>query len=714
MPRHRERTTTKGKWTKEELAKAVEAVSAGNSLRSTARKFGIPFSTLQDRIKKNVPITGPSLGRHSTFSAEVEKGMAENIKLLAKLFYGLSPLQVRNAAFIYAEKHNIKHNFNRERKLAGKDWLYGFFKRNPSITIRQPEATSMNRVTAFNIDEVKLFFQNLEDVMQKHQFTGSKVYNMDETGVTTVQDPGTIIAERGQKRVGSVTSYERGKNITVICAMSASGSYIPPMFIYPRQRMSPQLCKDGPAEAIYHCSKNGWTNEELFIIWLKHFVKFAKPSADEPVLLILDNHYSHSSYAAYMFCRENFIVVVSIPPHTSHRMQPLDVAFYGPLKNAFRKECDLFMKSHAMQKITPFDVASIFNKAYCNTATIQKGVSGFKASGIFPIDPNIFGEEDFLASNYLLGTRNDSVTVMDSPNTINPLDQNETMDQVQTDQAATAPEVNSLSGTSTSVQTQIDRPTTAPEVNSLPGPSATVQTVRDQAATAPEVNSLPGTSTSVQITANLSDITNILPEENIIIVTPSKTILSPLPLPKTTKRASTKQHSAILTATPMKEVLEKKLKKKEEKQLKLNQKVTKNMNKSTYQKTNTKTNKKTKKKTMKTTQKKNIGIDIKKRQRKNTISKSTEDFSSSDEEILSTKRKKLPLKSPESSTTDEASPKNKETCSICKEFGKNEVWYRCRSCGRWTHEECSGADSPESYVCDYCESKRELIRRLNL
>lgn len=51
--------------------------------------------------------------------------MAEDIKLPAKFFYGLSPLQMRNASFIYAEKHNIKHNFNRQRKLAGEDRLYG-------------------------------------------------------------------------------------------------------------------------------------------------------------------------------------------------------------------------------------------------------------------------------------------------------------------------------------------------------------------------------------------------------------------------------------------------------------------------------------------------------------------------------------------------------------------------------------------------------------
>lgn len=38
----------------------------------------------------------------------------------------------------------------------------------------------------------------------------------------------------------------------------------PPMFIFPRKRMTPTLEKDGPAGAIYKCSDNGWINEELF------------------------------------------------------------------------------------------------------------------------------------------------------------------------------------------------------------------------------------------------------------------------------------------------------------------------------------------------------------------------------------------------------------------------------------------------------------------
>lgn len=43
-----------------------------------------------------------------------------------------------------------------------------------------------------------------------------------------------------------------------------------------------------------------------------------------------------------------------------------------------------------------------------------------------------------------------------------------------------------------------------------------------------------------------------------------------------------------------------------------------------------------------------------------------------------------------------------EMCLICEERGKDEVWYRCTSCGYWVHAECSGADSPNDYKCDIC------------
>jgi hypothetical protein len=177
--------------------------------------------------------------------------------------------------------------------------------------------------------------------------------------------------------------------------MNAARGFIPTMFIYPRQRMSPTLGKDGPPGALYKCSKNGWTNEDLFMSWLQHFFDHVKPNPQKPILPLLDNHYSHITLEQYKFCKQNGIIIVSIPPHSSHRVQPPDFTFFGQLKKAYHRECDIFLKIRAQRVIRPDDFAALFNKAYSSVATIAKSLSGFKDTGIYPLNPNLFTDEDF-------------------------------------------------------------------------------------------------------------------------------------------------------------------------------------------------------------------------------------------------------------------------------------------------------------------------------
>lgn len=100
----------------------------------------------------------------------------------------------------------------------------------------------------------------------------------------------------------------------------------------------------------------------LFLEWMKHFIKVAKPSAEEPVLFIMDNHESHINLESYELGKEKNVHIVSIPPHSSHRLQPLDLAFYGPLKKSFHAECDRFFRANRFQKIIVQDIASISTK----------------------------------------------------------------------------------------------------------------------------------------------------------------------------------------------------------------------------------------------------------------------------------------------------------------------------------------------------------------
>lgn len=79
-------------------------------------------------------------------------------------------------------------------------------------------------------------------------------------------------------------------------------------------------------------SKTGWMNADIFVKVLEHIKKNMNSSVDNKVLLIVDNRETHVSSAAINYCRENGIVMLSFPPHCTHKMQLLDVGIYGPFK----------------------------------------------------------------------------------------------------------------------------------------------------------------------------------------------------------------------------------------------------------------------------------------------------------------------------------------------------------------------------------------------
>ena len=60
--------------------------------------------------------------------------------------------------------------------------------------------------------------------MTKHSFTAQQIFNVDESGITTVQKPTKIIAETGSKQVGKLVSAEKGMTTTIVCAMSPAGT----------------------------------------------------------------------------------------------------------------------------------------------------------------------------------------------------------------------------------------------------------------------------------------------------------------------------------------------------------------------------------------------------------------------------------------------------------------------------------------------------------
>lgn len=370
--RNYERTTTRQSWDEDNMRKAIQAVNDGTmGYLKAAETYEVPKSTLERRVKKfrqNKDLnssTCKGLGRYKrTFSNSEEKRLTEDLLFMESRLYFLTYEDVRRLAFQHAEANNIDHPFDRKSKLAGKDWLTGFMKRNPKLTLRSPMPTSMTKTMELN--SVRMFFDSLQQLIDEYKFPSTKIYNVDEIVLT-----------------------EEGQLTTAILCICADGNNIPPVLISPNIRRKKKLLDGAPPGTILVSHPSGLIQNESFIEWLNHFIASVKPKKDNPVLLLLNGSSSYTKNLPFINkAKENGVIILSFPPHCTHILQPLDVSVKGPMITYYTQKVNMWLEKNRGK----LPVATLFEAAYCKAATKKNAVSGFSMTGIFPINRNIFGK----------------------------------------------------------------------------------------------------------------------------------------------------------------------------------------------------------------------------------------------------------------------------------------------------------------------------------
>ena len=115
-------------------------------------------------------------------------------------------------------------------------------------------------------------------------------------------------------------------------------------------------------------------------------------------LLILDGHSSHESLGLLEAAKAATIHVFSLPPHTTHDLQPLDKTVFGSLKKHYNAKCSEYMVAHPDHKIDKQSWPALFASSLEAGVSPANLISGFQACGIYPFNPNIIGEHGYAPS----------------------------------------------------------------------------------------------------------------------------------------------------------------------------------------------------------------------------------------------------------------------------------------------------------------------------
>ena len=241
-------------------------------------------------------------------------------------------------------------------------WWASFVARHPKLTLRTPATLSLARANATDHVVIDNYFDE-------------QIFNMDETGMPF--DPQPLVTWRGHKNPTQVLKSQ----VTVVGCVSAGGQCVPPMVIWDRKNLPPELAVGEVPETIYSLSMK---DQELFDLWFtQHFLRYAPPI--RPLLLLMDGHSSHYCPSTIKTAAREKVFLFTLPPNTTHLTQPLDKAVFGPLKVQWRQACHRYIVEHPGSRISKHNFSVIFSDAWIHVLT---PMSGFRKMGVYPPNRN--------------------------------------------------------------------------------------------------------------------------------------------------------------------------------------------------------------------------------------------------------------------------------------------------------------------------------------
>jgi len=265
-------------------------------------------------------------------------------------------------------------------------WAKRFEKRRMELVIRKNKPQDWNRYNIYN--KVVYWFEVIGAELHKPEILPENVYNMDETGVmlSMLNSIRVLVSKADMQRYRG--ARVKRTMVTAVECISADGRYLDPMIIWPASTHRANWTTHPTPGWVFACSDSGFTDSYISLQWLKQvFDPQTKCRAkNKPRLLIWDGFGTHETCEILEFCFENNIILCRMPSHTSHKLQPCNVAAFGPLKAAYREQVER-MDRRGVGTISKQHFTYLYKPAREAALTKRNILSAWRGSGLFPFNP---------------------------------------------------------------------------------------------------------------------------------------------------------------------------------------------------------------------------------------------------------------------------------------------------------------------------------------
>lgn len=390
---YKKKTSDDKKYTKADLELAINEAKRTTIYRAS-KMYAIPYVTLHSRIKGIRGAKKEEKGRPITIPIEDETRLANCLKIAEKWGYGFSRKEVIELVARFIKDNNIKNNF--KNGVPGEDWFLKFKKRH-NLSLKTPQNVEYARKKALDPFIIYKYFDLLKLILDEHELYDKpeRIWNLDESSLSI--DPRKVKVVGAVNKASSRTISSPGKeNTTILLMCNAAGDKAPPLIIYKGKNVWDQWLAPPEHEfkgTVYAASKKGWMEGDIF---KNYFLKTVVPTvgSERPVLIIYDGHSTHVTIETLEAAAREQIIILKLPPHSSHLLQPLDLAVFKSFKCKWDEKLVTWQRNHIGQKLPK----KVFSQFLCDTwKSISPDVisNGFRKGGIFPFNQNIISEESF-------------------------------------------------------------------------------------------------------------------------------------------------------------------------------------------------------------------------------------------------------------------------------------------------------------------------------